>query len=987
VVISPSRARCAIAGLLPLCSLAVAQQQGSIRGLVTDKEFEVPVGAASVLVVETGQKTLTNDQGNYVLPDVPAGRYTLVFAKDGYVRQVVADVVVAAGRLTDVDLDLSGDFTDMEEFLVHDALALAATTVVALLQMRLESPAMMDSVGADLMSRAGASDAAGALRLVAGASVPDGKTAVIRGLPDRYVSAQMNGVRLPTANEDKRAVELDQFPAEVLDSIQVSKTFTPDQQGDASGGAVDVRLKAVPADPFFFQWKVQTSHNTQVTGRGSFLSYEGGGVHFWGKDQGQRAPQLDLLGENWDGAVGSQVVEAPMDYKWSGAFGGSTEIADGVRFGGFFSFFHEHDSSLSRGVDDTYWVESPGGPMTPKTVQGTVGDGDFKTALFDVTRASQSIQWGTLATVGLETEHHAINLVHLYTRTAEDNVTLAEDTRGKQYFFPGYDPTNQNSPGFYEFNAAPYLRLETLEYTERTTETLQLNGRHRIAASSFARNLAPELDWVVALSSAGMLQPDKRQFGALWTPGADLGSIQIPPAYSPFKPSANFTLGNLQRIWKEIDEDSEQGALNFKMPFELGKGRKGYVKTGFFHDKVERRFDQETYSNFGDNSSWNGPWELPWSRVFPTQNHPISASTLDVDYTGNQQLDAIYAMLDLPLTKDLSLVGGVRFESTEIGIRNDAEADATWLPPSTNVPTALRPGDADVDFAQDDVLPSLGLVWEPLDGLTFRAAYNETVARQTFKELSPIQQQEYLGGPVFVGNPDLQMSSLRNYDLRVDWSPRSGSLLSASWFRKDIDGPIEYVQRISSFDYTTAVNYPRGTLEGIEFEAREGLGNLWPVLDGLSIGGNATLIDSSVRLPDDEIHAFSAPNLQAPMSTRDMTNTPEHLYNLFLTYDVPKLGTRLGLFYTVTGDSLVAGAGESNGNYVPSVYAVEYDRLNFSLSQPFGPHLRLTFQAKNLTNPVRREVYRSEYIGDDVTKTSYSEGVEYSLGIGGEIRF
>jgi hypothetical protein len=85
----------------------------------------------------------------------------------------------------------------------------------------------MDSIGSDLMSRAGASDAAAALRLVAGASVQDGKYAVIRGLPDRYVSSQMNRVRLPTADENKRAVELDQFPAAAIESIQVSKTFTP----------------------------------------------------------------------------------------------------------------------------------------------------------------------------------------------------------------------------------------------------------------------------------------------------------------------------------------------------------------------------------------------------------------------------------------------------------------------------------------------------------------------------------------------------------------------------------------------------------------------------------------------------------------------------------------------------------------------------------------------------------------------------------------
>mgnify|MGYP000449923696 CR=1 FL=1 len=52
----------------------------------------------------------------------------------------------------------------------------------------------------------------------------------------------------------------------------------------------------------------------------------------------------------------------------------------------------------------------------------------------------------------------------------------------------------------------------------------------------------------------------------------------------------------------------------------------------------------------------------------------------------------------------------------------------------------LNPGDADVFFDQDDALPSIGLVLEPIDDVTLRASYSETIARQTFKELTPIIQ-------------------------------------------------------------------------------------------------------------------------------------------------------------------------------------------------------------------------------------------------------
>ncbi|HVS10058.1 MAG TPA: TonB-dependent receptor, partial [Planctomycetota bacterium] len=739
----------------------------------------------------------------------------------------------------------------------------------------------------------------------------------------------------------------------------------------------------------------------QATVESNFLTYDGGGVDFWGKDKG-RDIQFENLGQNWDGAVGVSEDDAPIDSKWSIAGGGSRDVGDGVRIGAFASFFYERDSSyFENGIDDSYWVEKPGAKMTPQTFQGTVMDGDFKTGLFDVRQSTQSVQWGGLASVGLETEDHAIGLSYLYTRIAEDTTTLAEDTRGKEYFFPGYDPNNPKGTGNEpnNLNAAPYIRLETLDYTERTTGTLQLNGRHKLPfegfdVADFVRFRRPELDWVVAGSSATLDQPDKRQFGSRWlAPAFNRGippfipPFTTPPTHLPYQPGANFTLGNLQRIWKEIEEDSEQYSLNLKLPFEQWGGHEGYLKTGLFNDQVDREFDQETFSNFNDpGASFIGPWSSFWSKNFPKEDHPITASLEDVDYEGDLDLSAWYAMLDLPLTSNLNAIGGARFETTEIGITIFPEKNATWFSPLSPGPVTLNPGDADVDFSQDDVLPSFGLVYEPIEKVTLRGSFSETVARQTFKELTPVLQQEFAGGPVFIGNPDLGMSSLENYDMRVDYAPYEGSLLSLSWFDKHVEDPIEYVQKVGTFNYTTAVNYPKGELSGFELEARQSLGRFWESLSAFSVGANATFIDSEVDLPLDEITAFN--ELGVSMTSRDMTLAPEHLYNLFVTYDLASTGTQVGLFYTVQGDTLIAGAAESKeGFFVPSIYATEFDTLNLSVTQRLGRHFKLHLQGKNLTNPEIETVYRSEFIGDDVLKTSYRAGFEVSVGISAEFSF
>jgi hypothetical protein len=967
------------AALLLALAGAAAAQGGTLRGVVYDKDFDVPLPGVEVLIVELSRAASTADQGNYVFPDVPEGSYTLVFAKEGYVRQVKAEVVVTAGRLTDVDVSLAGEFTEMEEFLVQDILQLGAGTEASLLIARMEAPAIMDSISSELMSKAGASDAAAALKLVSGASVQGGKYATIRGLPDRYVSSQLNGVRLPTADENKRAVELDQFPAAVIESIQVSKTFTPDQQGDASGGAVNLVLKSIP-DENTFQINTQYSVNTNVYGS-DFLSYNGGGIDFLGGNNDE--PQLDKLGQSWSGAVGVDDKSPPDDYKASIAAGGQTDAGDGVTIGGFASLFYERDSAFyDDGVEDRYWL-TQNGVFEPQ--KGGAGEPEnFLTSLFDVTQGRQTEQWGGLGTVGVETEKHSIALTYLYTKTTDDTSTLAQDTRGKYYFFPNYDVSNPD-PALAQ--AAPFQRYETLTYDERTTDSWQLHGEHTLPGDGFTLNsfkfAAPEVDWYYAKSKATLDEPDKRQFAAVWYPENAFG-FPFPAFWQSLTPQASAFLGNLQRIWKTIDETSDQYAINLTLPFKQWSDDEGYLKFGVFDDQVKRSFDQDTFSNFNDpNGIFFGEFEEFWSAAFPFEFHPITESNIDVDYEGDQNISAYYGMVDMPLNSQLSVIGGARFESTDLSIVNQPEADALWFPPGSSAPVDLLPGEADVDFSQDDLLPSIGLEYQPIEELILRTSYSETVARQTFKELTPILQQEYLGGDIFIGNPDLQMSALDNYDVRADYTPYEGGLLSASWFYKEVDQPIEYVQKPFDFTFTTAENYPKGDLDGFEVEARQQLDRFWEEVTGLSVGANATFIDSEVTLPDTEQAEFLANG--HPVTTRDMTNAPDHLYNLYFIYDLPNGETQVSLFYTITGDTLVAGDGTSGTNFVPAVYEAEYGTLNMTMSHKISERATVIFQAKNLTNPEIEEVYRSSYIGGDVTKSSYTLGREFAIGL--SIRF
>ncbi|MDF7808194.1 TonB-dependent receptor [Pontiellaceae bacterium B12219] len=988
-----------------LSATAVFAQVGGIRGVVMDSDFEVPLPGVKVVVSETGQETVTGDTGSYNLQNIEPGAYTLMFSKGGYTRFTQSEVVVVPGKLKDVEARMAGEYEEMDELVVRD-IQLGGASEIGLLNLRMDSVAMMDSVGSDMMGQAGASDAAQALSLVPGTTVQDGKYAVVRGLPDRYVSSQMNGVRLPSADPDKRAVQLDQFPSDLIESMQVTKTFTPNQQGDASGGAVNIVLKSMPTEPVL-KFKVGTKYKTAVPGAGDFLTYDGADMNYWGQLEASDDPQTP--GTTWSGAVGTGKGDALPMYNWSLTAGDSFNVSDHVRISALGNFYYKSEASyVDNATDDQWWYRD--GAYVPihseeDPLYSTAGK-QFKTSLFNVDQGTEEIQWGGLGSVGAEIGQQKVSLLYMETHVAETKATLAEDTRGKEFYVtsqvPGYDPMAPADSAEY-VDAAPYRRNQTLQYIERDTSTLQLHGEHVLPFPEFGKKdvlwfLEPELDWTIAGSDSYLNSPDKRLFGSIWNPGYTeiipgrrgnpATTNAVAQSYYQDKPPVE-SLGNVQRIWETIDETSEQYFLNGSLPFEQWSGDKGALKLGLFNDKVRRTYTKESFSNtkkIGDsninpNKGPSLPWSEFWTDDYPTANDVMFASDIDAGYDGAQDISAWYYMLELPVSSHLTFIGGARYESTDISTTIvDPEDDVYWVKPGESGVSKLLPSEADVDYQQNDVLPSLGLEVKPIDSVIIRLSYAETVARQTFKELTPLQQQEYLGAEVFIGNPNLIMSNLKNYDVRVDYSPYPGGLISGSWFYKTIEDPIEYTQGYAANvgSYITPVNYPEGKLTGIELEFRQQLGQFWDPLEGLTFGANATFIESEVTL--DETDAARLETAGYPGATRDMLNTPDRLFNVNLTYDLAKFGTQFGLFYFVKGDTLVAGAATDIG-YIPDVYAKEFGVLNFSVSQNLGNHLRLTFKAKNLTDPVIQEVYRSPYTGADQVKTSYQRGLEYSLDL------
>lgn len=1077
-------------------SFEALAQKGGIRGTVMDLDFEVPLPGVKVVISETGQEVVTGDTGSFYLEQIEPGSYTVMFSKAGYTRMTKPNIVVSPGQLSEVEASLAGEYEEMDELVVKE-ISLGGASEIGLLNLRMESSALMDSVGADLISQAGASDAAGALKLVSGTTVQDGKYAVVRGLPDRYVVSTLNGVRLPTADPDKRAVQLDQYPSSLIESVRVLKSFTPDQQGDASGGSVDVVLRGIPEERLL-KFSVGTKFYSNTADDGEFLTYEQSEMEYLGKRDFNPPPDAgdaaNPAPQTVEGSYGTKTTDQPDNFSWAIDAGDRINFdvfGEDVSLGGLATFSYEQKAYHRDGViSDKYYENDTAvaylglepGQLAPYS-DGLYQNGILQvdelvlTDLYDITKSTHEINWSGALAVGLEHELLKLNYLHVFTHNAEDSAVVSTDTRGRELYNPQYldyvDGSDQS------INVAPYRITEAMLYKERDTHSDQFGGELTIPIPELGEDgifqfKRPVFDWKLSQSSSS-LQEQKEINAYTWIPGAVISSadpeydwtIGIPPpgtypidtlgnfapgaawtsaftnsngeVYTPPAVSAQFRadydafrryieanpqlglvfpdfawfnediydlgavpetitgvesngtyfadepqeqLGNRQMIWQEVVEDSDQVAFNYKWDFANWTENEGYFKAGFFQDRVDRKYFQQSLSNKERGVSIptiDAPWDVGLAELFPA-NSPTEMYAYfgDVQYTGDQDIDAYYLMTDFPVFDFLSVRGGARYEEFTLKTFLDPDDDsvARQILPDNGALAFLNPKpgggyEEDANYNRSDVLPSVGFDLTPIENVMFRFNWAQTIAKQQFKEVVPIIQREYAGAPAFYGNPNLVASPVENYDFRLDYTPYPGGLLSASFFTKDIEDPIQYYESSdgNGQKYTFVQNYPSAWVRGYELEARQSLGQFLDPLEGFGVGANFTLIEGEVDLGDG--------------TTSDVQEMPEYLANLFCTYDIDFMDTKFGLFYTHQGDTLKRVKNTTGGSPSPAVYALPYGVLNFTVSTKITDHFKLSFKAKNLTDPDIQTVYREEGY-KDALRSSYTKGREYSIGLSAE---
>jgi TonB-dependent receptor len=560
----------------------------------------------------------------------------------------------------------------------------------------------------------------------------------------------------------------------------------------------------------------------------------------------------------------------------------------------------------------------------------------------------------------------------MYNRGADDNATQRSQA-----------PDSPGQPTEYQ---------QIIDYGQRSLSYLQVIGEDTFEE---ARNF--KINWNGGLGQAQLQEPDQRQFTYGLT---DSGTyFDLDSATS----EADVTDNTLLRFQRQLTENSYYGIVDFTVPMFEEKERTDAFKTGFYQDYSQRDYSQASFNYpYGlsptpaqpSQESYTPTNGETWADVFlsPERSGLINPTGADgpymmsytifnqagdtgpngnnpgTDYQASQSVTASYLMADFKPFPQLTLVGGARFENTNIKIYG-----------ATNLPSRyFGQFNGLAKIQQLDLLPAVSATFELTQGVNIRMAWSQTLARPSFKEMGPVITKDFTDDSYFLGNPELQLSKANNYDFRVEWFPRAGEVFSLSLFYKDLQAPLE---QTSFYDPVTELNFFKyqnattGTIRGLEFEARKRLDQLSSALRQFSLFFNYTYIASSVPITG-QAAEFS------DQSTRPLQGQPEYVINAGLNYDNDEYRFYAGLFYNVTGPLLyAAGSPVVEGtrviSYFPDVYQQPAPSLDFNITQGLTENWKLTFRGKNLLNPWFNQTQTLN--GTEYIYSSYTKGWDVSL--------
>ena len=904
-----------VLGLLSAASMPTWAQQ--IKGVVIDQKSKETLIGAVVTVDGTNVKAITNIDGNFLIDGMKKDKtYTLYINYVGYKTQKIDGV---QAKDADQVIALQPDEQQLKEVTV--TAVERRNTDAAMIQVAKNSPVIVSNVSAQEISRTQDTNAGEVIRRVPGVSLIDDKFVMVRGLSQRYNNVWVNGGAVPSSEADSRAFSFDIIPSSQIDNLTIVKSPTAEYPADYSGGFIIVNTKEIPAENSF---NIAVGGNWNTSSAFQNFSYsKGSGTDFLGFDNGLRSlnggihaalnPQLNANGKPV-GDYATSLLGNGLNNDWLvknrkplgdlklAASLNQRWMLGGRTLGMLAALNYTNEYRTYENMENNLYGIYDAANDKPNYLRHSVDD-----------QYNNNVRLGAMLNFTFLSKdgNHKYQLKNIFNQLATSRYTWRDGVSAQSNL--------ERSAEYY--------------YRSRTTYNGQLTGKHTFTSDA--------LDWSIGYAYANRHLPDRRRY--LIDDALESGVYALS------------TGNDISREWTQLDEHILSLGVNDKHHFKFGNFEPD-LQVGAYGEYRSREYQTRNFIYNWNVSDNNMPSDFRHSDI-PTllsseanmgydKLYLLEEKQMRNNYRGHNTLGAGYLALSLPFGK-LGIHAGVRFEHNDMELISNSRD--------------YEKSESSRHYKTDDVFPSLNTTYKISDQHQVRLSYGRSINRPEFREVSSSVYYDFDLASNVQGNTELKNCYVDNLDLRYEWYPSRGELISLAVFYKHFDSPIEWTYTVAGgtdliYSYKNAKsanNY------GVELDIRKNLGFIG--LKDFSWSFNGVLIKSKVQFEKG-----------AKEEDRPMQGQSPYLINTGIFYKNAPLKMDIALLYNRIGKRII-GVGRSEGSTgddsnsrVPHSYEMPRNTIDFSLAKKFGEHLELKLNVRDL---LAEKIYYKQFA--DVT---YSDG-------------
>jgi len=910
-----------LAVALSLTNVSWAQQDpgrntGKIVGKIVDAGTGETVIGANVAITGTTKGAATDIDGKYAIRGLNPGTYSITVSYISYAKKNITGIEVKAGEATTVNVSLQPKTVGLGEVTV--TAQENRSDEAGLLAIQKRSVSVEDGIASEQISKIGDSNVGEAMKRVTGVTVENGKDIYVRGLGNRYSNIQLNGSQMPSTDPNKKEVPTDLLGTGLVSDVMVQKTYTTDQMAEFSGGSVKIKTKEFPYERNF-SISYSTSYNT-VSTLGSMLSSGGSPTDFLGYDNGMR-DLPSVLNNQRAGTDNAAAFEQSLSNKWDLSRSRQALPSQNISVS-YANQFNQDKMPIGVVSNFSYKYNRKEEPnkldrfMQSYTSDKSPDNQNFLTNYTKNSGMEVANLSGMLNVFVKPSSVTKFGLKNLYSNSLNNTATIVQ--------------------GPYQNGIT---RQTVSDFDRRSIISTTFEGD-----AYFKNFLSSELSGHISYNRALHSRPDRR------TTRYNKVSNSGPNQYR-FQQFGD----NNGHFFSNQKDNNYSGEIKYELnPFyflNVSVGGNAMIKDRHFQARRISYRDQI-------------PPFLPNELIYQSPNvilnpqnvegvGPDSTGYLELTektqfnqdfYNGHQNIYAGYLNTNWKPINRLTIGLGLRMEQSTQTVK---------------VPDSLNGAYNQVAKKDNkDFFPAINLTYALNSRTNIRAAYSQTLARPSFREISNFSFADYQGGRRVYGNPDLTQTNITNYDLRFETYPKGGQLFSVGLFYKHFKNPIELFYRLVDANEVFYNNAPEANLYGVEVEGRKN------ITYRLKLVANATYIYSQTRMDSNAVSRVA--HLKRPM-----TGQSPYVVNLSAFYAIPDWHMNCSLSFNTYGKRIIT-VGKKQQQF--DEYEQPFHKLGAKIDYALGRY-NLSLEANNLLNDVH------EYKMGPVTTYKYKPGMTFKLGV------